>query len=80
MQEVPGAVTVIGMHLIETWLRPGRVGNHLRTDGREIPKNTFEISISRIRAVGAVFHGQKRFRSRRLNSSLPRRPRPFRGP
>jgi hypothetical protein len=59
MQEVLGAVTVVDMHLIETLLRHGRSGDHIRPDGREFLKDALYVCASPPSAVIGVFHGYR---------------------
>jgi hypothetical protein len=59
MQEVPSAVSVVGMYRLETSLRHGRVGHHIRSDGCELPENGLDLRASPASVVIGVFHGHR---------------------
>ena len=43
MQEIPGALLMINVNLIETSLGPDHLRNHLRANGQEFPENVLNI-------------------------------------
>ena len=54
MQEVPGTVAVVGMHRIERRARRGRVGDHFRANGRELPQDRFDFGALGARGVAGL--------------------------
>jgi hypothetical protein len=56
MQEVPGAVTVVDMHLIKTLLRHSQVSDQIRPDGCEFLKDALDVCASTPGVVIGVFH------------------------
>ena len=58
MQEVPGTVAEVRVHLIKTWLRHGRAGDHIRPDGHEFFQDAFDVRVFRTSAVGGIVRCQ----------------------
>ena len=59
MQEVPGAVSIVRVNFIETWLRHGRGGDHIRPDGCELFQDALNVRPSRASAISRDFRFHK---------------------